>query len=289
MQASLRRLLSEVIDYAGLFPPAQLGMADAVTNYLRYRSGPEAWIVDRFVCSSSRLGELAKALEAVRATPIPVSVVGRVSHNRESWETALESDARDMNDFTAAGWGDVAGYEIRVPSHAELAGCIRDLKGFDEADVFVELPWGPEMDDSLSALADTEWLGAKGRTGGLTADAFPSPGDLAGFLHACVSLDLDFKLTAGLHHPVRQWREEVQGPMHGFLNVLGATAIIFAEDIPRPTVEGILLEEDRWAFKFTDEGLQWGEHEADLHDIGEARERFVGFGSCSVEEPLSEL
>ena len=285
----MQRLLSKVIDYAGLFPPAKLSMADAVANYHRYGMGSEQWIVSRFVCSTARLEELAQELERQAIQGVAVSAVGRPSTDRASWEAALEQDARDMNAFNGRGCGDVEAFEIRVPSNAAIDECVRDLRGFDEADVFVELPWEAGLGESLHALGDTQWLAAKARTGGLTADAFPCAEDLAGFLHLAISLDLDFKLTAGLHHPFRQWRDEVQGPMHGFLNVLAATALIFSEDMPRSLVAKLLLDEDPSAFRFDDQRVAWQGHEADLHAITEARRRLVAFGSCSVEEPLEDL
>jgi hypothetical protein len=44
-----RELLRGLIDYAGLFPPASLALRDAVRNYEKYRSGPHAWMLARFV------------------------------------------------------------------------------------------------------------------------------------------------------------------------------------------------------------------------------------------------
>jgi hypothetical protein len=49
MNASLRALLTGLIDYAGLFPPAALPLEDAVRNYDTYRRGPHAWMLGRFV------------------------------------------------------------------------------------------------------------------------------------------------------------------------------------------------------------------------------------------------
>jgi hypothetical protein len=288
MNASLERLLSGVIDYAGLFPPAQLEMAAALESYLRYKQGPEEWIVNRFVCSTTRLAELAHALGD--EVPLTVSAIGRPNQDRKSWEDALEQDARDMNAFhERLPNAEIEAYEIRIPSYNEIDRCIRDLKSFQGIDVFVELPWGKQLDDALSSLADTEWLGAKARTGGTQADAFPTSDQLAGFLHSAISLDLDFKLTAGLHHPFRTWSEDVKASMHGFLNVLTATTLIFSEDLPRTMAARILDDEDRRSFEFSNEGLRWRHHEAGLAQIEEARDRFLGFGSCSVEEPLSEL
>src|SRR5437868_3433140 len=46
---SAEALLTHLIDYAGLFPPAALPMADAVRNYASYRDGESAWMLGRFV------------------------------------------------------------------------------------------------------------------------------------------------------------------------------------------------------------------------------------------------
>src|SRR5436309_1541360 len=55
--ASLTALMTGLVDYAGLFPPAQLSMADAAANYLQYRASGDAWMLGRFVCPAPRLGE----------------------------------------------------------------------------------------------------------------------------------------------------------------------------------------------------------------------------------------
>ena len=59
--SALQALLRESIDYAGLFPPAALGMREAVENYAAYRAGPDAWALGRFVVPAARLGELETA------------------------------------------------------------------------------------------------------------------------------------------------------------------------------------------------------------------------------------
>jgi hypothetical protein len=51
-------LLEGLVDYAGLFPPAGLSMADAVANYARYREGQYAWALGRFVVPFERVGEV---------------------------------------------------------------------------------------------------------------------------------------------------------------------------------------------------------------------------------------
>src|SRR5688572_24678308 len=55
--ASLRLLLRGVVDYAGLFPPAGLTMADAVAAYARHREEDASWMLGRFVLPAARLDE----------------------------------------------------------------------------------------------------------------------------------------------------------------------------------------------------------------------------------------
>ena len=46
---AFRTLLRGAIDYAGLFPPAQLSMAEAVANHADYLASGDAWALGRFV------------------------------------------------------------------------------------------------------------------------------------------------------------------------------------------------------------------------------------------------
>ncbi len=77
---------------------------------------------------------------------------------------------------------------------------------------------------------DTATFGYKLRTGGVAADAFPTSAQIGRALVAAAAAkhQLPIKFTAGLHHPIRQFRDEVKTKMHGFLNVLGA-AVLAAE------------------------------------------------------------
>lgn len=55
---SAKALLTGLIDYAGLFPPAALPMEEAVRNYARYREGEHAWMLGKFVVPEARVHEV---------------------------------------------------------------------------------------------------------------------------------------------------------------------------------------------------------------------------------------
>src|SRR5579862_3638410 len=57
----IRTLLTELIDYAGLFPPAGLDMAAAVRNYASWLSGDYSWMLGRFIVPAARVDEFERA------------------------------------------------------------------------------------------------------------------------------------------------------------------------------------------------------------------------------------
>ena len=58
---SLEILLTNLIDYAGLFPPAALSMQDAVNNFATYQKSEKAGMLGRFVIPASQLPAFADA------------------------------------------------------------------------------------------------------------------------------------------------------------------------------------------------------------------------------------
>ena len=138
-------------------------------------------------------------------------------------------------------------------------------------EVYVEVPFDDGQLSALARLAE-RGLRAKLRCGGKTT---PSARALGEAIHRCRELGLPFKATAGLHHATRGGRE------HGFLNVVAAAA--FGEP-------SVLHEEDPRAFVLVREGFGCRGHWAQPDELARVRrELFVGFGSCSVAEPIDDL
>jgi hypothetical protein len=55
---SLHALLENLIDYAGLYPPASLPLPEVIQNYERYLASPDAWILNRLVLPFAKLNEV---------------------------------------------------------------------------------------------------------------------------------------------------------------------------------------------------------------------------------------
>lgn len=171
--------------------------------------------------------------------------------------------------------------EVKAVTTEDVDRIARDANG---RTVYVEI-----ADVALLDAIARCGLRAKIRTGGVTADAFPPIGDVASFLRACKAAGVAFKATAGLHHPLRCLEpltyasDAPTGTMHGFLNVFLAAAMLDRAD-------EILAEEDPRAFAFSDEGAWWRGDQVSTAELRAMRRDFAtSFGSCSFEEPISDL
>src|SRR5579875_2413053 len=60
--AAAAAALEHLIDYAGLFPPARLELADAVDRYDEAACGAHGWMLGRFVVPLERAGAVANAV-----------------------------------------------------------------------------------------------------------------------------------------------------------------------------------------------------------------------------------
>lgn len=86
MTGSLRALVSGLIDYAGLYPPAGLGLPQALENYQRYLDSPDRWMLNRLVLPLAKLGE-ARLGDNWRVTLLVDQEPGALPRQVETLET----------------------------------------------------------------------------------------------------------------------------------------------------------------------------------------------------------
>ncbi len=317
MKASLRALLTGILDYAGLFPPAKLPLEQAIRNYARFRNEPEAWMLGRFVCPAARLAELSPFVQEFFAvgTPLAVSALGRGGNARTDFHAGLEADLRDVSAFRERHGGRVAlevletrlppdGLPPVVPDRATrlmLDEAVAAIDAVGGLTLFTEVPAGPHWCEAAAVLfsalialnarreVESETLprvGFKLRCGGLEASAFPPARHIARALASGVPL----KATAGLHHPLRQRDAVLDMTMHGFINVFAAGVLAHVHPLGAGTVEAVLLDVAPANFVFDDDGLRWGDWHVTTDEVRAARRHAVlSFGSCSFDEPREDL
>ncbi len=287
---SVKILLTEIVDYAGLFPPSQLSMPEAVINYATYKNSNYKWMLGRFICPVGRLEEFEESAREF------------FPHNaRNAWKLSiLVSDnihetIRIIEEFNIrnAPYAICDTLEIKAQNSAEIeriAGAVPE--NFTN---YFEVPLDETLSETVSTLAINKQCG-KIRTGGVTPDLFPTIDEIIRFIRTCLAANVAFKATAGLHHPIRCFQpltyeaNAPKGRMHGFLNLFLATG--FAHEGYKPeVVEQILEEEFEEVFRFADNGAYW-QKEYFLTDakLKYLRESLItSFGSCSFDEPIQDL
>jgi len=287
---SLRILLSEIIDYAGLFPPSRCSMPEAVNNYAKYKNSDFNWMLGRFVVPVSRLNEFmenARDLFSEDKTDVwHLSVLAgedinetlrRIEFFNQKYETQAVCDALEIKILTSSQIEQIA---AQIPT---------------ELTAYFEIPIREDLPDLIATLAINKQR-AKIRTGGVTVEAFPPTDAIIRFIRLCLAANVPFKATAGLHHPLRCYKpltyetDAPEGMMNGFLNLF-LTAGFMRLGLKSRVLENLLEDESIANFEFEDSGVSWQKkYFLDNSQLKVLRERnIISFGSCSFEEPVEDL
>jgi hypothetical protein len=288
-----RALLTGLIDYAGLFPPAQLLMRAAVPKYAMHRSGPFAWLAGRFVLPLTQLDEFERVFDALppgdRSRSWSLVVLGGRNH---------DADLRKITEFNRRhgeeGRQDarIDGLDLKVHSLDDI-GRAADVMT-EPAELYFEVPTSTDPREWVAAIRSAGGR-AKIRTGGVNPEMFPPVPDVARFLQACAGERVPFKATAGLHHAIRSAQSlvperEPTVVMHGFLNLFVAAALVCCDRLSTSALEGVLTEESPEAFAFDATDVKVHGRCVSCNDMAAARRSFaLSFGSCSFDQPLEEL
>lgn len=293
MPHAFHSLLENLVDYAGLFPPAKLDMATAVANYAAYVQHADAWMLERFVVPVGRLEEFEAAAAGLMPTdetedPWPLSVLVSPAGS-DQLEADFEAIAtfNDRHCQPADGLAIVDAVELKGDD-AEAIDASLDLMP-DEIFPFYEIPWDADPRGLIATLVGGD-AGAKIRTGGVEPSAVPPIDAVARFIEACATADVPFKATAGLHHPLRHADATVGCDMHGFLNVFVAAQLAIHHDVEAEGLEPVLEARSLEGFVLTEGEVGFGELTVTPDEVEDARLGFsISFGSCSFDEPREDL
>lgn len=259
------------VDDAAVFPPGNAPLPDAVAAHRAHRAAWYAPMVGPLLLTPDHLAALPALLGAGEV--LRVGLVGPLPAVRDALAAPPDGPALRQLEAPVAMRG-----EDPLPGLRTLLALLDErpgLTGYAE----IPLAWG--LHAALDAVAEARSRSVpvvpKFRTGGLAAELFPSPPELAAVICACRDRTLPFKLTAGLHHAVRYTDPGSGFTHHGFLNVLLA-ALTAADGGDVEAVTDVLATV------------------AAPPLVAAARDRlerprplWTGFGTCSIDEPLTDL
>lgn len=267
-----------LVDDAAVFPPGEAPLPRAVAAHAEHLRSAHRDLVGPFVVGAAALPQVARlaTAELYPDEPLRVSVVVPAP--------AAVPDV--LGAVAAAPRLVLAGLEVKLAPGtpyaaqvAQVAAAVDDLPGVL---TYVEVPrpgdpgW-PEVADAVALHG----LRLKLRTGGVSADLFPTEWEVATWIHGAAARRTPFKCTAGLHNAVRHTAAGTGFEHHGYLNILLAT--VRAGDGAGPdAVEAALAERDAGALA----------HEVATtgpEQLARARAAFTSYGSCSITEPYEDL
>lgn len=310
----------KVIDYAGLFPPTSLTLDKAINNYSNYRNADHKWMLSRFIIPGSRINELNKYMELFEKNPpFLFSVLGKATNKIKEFEINFRSVIENIISFEENFRDNIKidALELKFPSievkkHTKekfeqflqiISTIISDTPTKNKLDIFLELT-DPLIKEKIlkeflqvlvnynktAKIAEINFLAFKLRTGGVVPEAFPPVEVISRVILECSNYGIPWKATAGLHHPIRHYNESVKNKMHGFINVIGATALNEEHKLDIETLNKIISDENPKHFKFENDLFSWKDIEISSQTIYKSRfKRFISFGSCSFNEPKEDM
>lgn len=323
MKQTVTPFLSEIIDYAGLYPPASLSLEHAFAKYIEHSTSPYSWMLSKFVIGSDKLRDFEKLISAhpELAFPVDLSIVAPLTTEFDEFKHAITSVVKEIALLHKKLKGKVrtSTLEIKLPVEAiYTTSPVDTIKAIDYAvkvmsrsvvlphRLFFEVP-GFDFDFKMTEkvirliaahnekiqtmnLPHYIFSGLKIRCGGVEAHQFPPSRYLAKAVLSGRDENVAIKFTAGLHHPIRHYNESVKTKMHGFLNVFGASILSYTQDLSEAEFVEILNDEKPSNFKFTDQYFAWKDFAAPALEIRMLRMLSVlSYGSCSFDEPIEDL
>ncbi|MCG8689272.1 MAG: hypothetical protein MI892_30650 [Desulfobacterales bacterium] len=287
MNAAFKHFMQEIIDYAGLFPPARLDLETALSQYQTYQQNSENWILSKFV--------------------IPEATLKSISQPGEMKFSVILSEP-DSNQFLSSLRTlapNIVSFEIRLPEDCSaiehissfLGRTIRKVEaaGIEKTSIFVESARVDLCDADILGINKFKRhtchnIGYKLRCGGTVPGMVPDPDQVLIAIRSCISRDLSMKFTAGLHHPFSDYSQTLEGLQYGFINVFTASLLGFSSQLSDKEIKACLMDQKMNNFDFDDTKLSWNGHSIPSDRIKQLRgEKITSFGSCSFEEPLNDL
>ncbi|GGK12559.1 hypothetical protein GCM10010124_01340 [Pilimelia terevasa] len=266
-------LFAGLVDDAAVFPPGSAPLPEAVSAHRTHRAAWYAPMVGPLLLPASALAAAADLLgDGERMT------AGLIGDTGVAGLPAALAKADPRLEIRQAEVAVAKRGEDPQPGLAALVGHYRSrpqLRGYAEIPLAAGLLGA--LDAVAQARADGVSVAPKFRTGGLAAELFPTPVELAAVICACRDRELPFKLTAGLHRAVRYTDAGTGFTHHGFLNVVVA-ALAAARDAEVDETAALLAATDPEPLVA-----------AAADRLTDARPLWVGYGSCSVAEPLEDL
>tara|TARA_B110000014_G_scaffold262148_1_gene255498 strand:- start:818 stop:1801 length:984 start_codon:yes stop_codon:yes gene_type:complete len=321
--------MNGLVDYAGLFPPADLPLDKAINEYFEQLKSDNSAMLSRFIIPISKLNDLDDFIPLFSDIgSLRLSVLGGGGKTDDEYLSKIKQNITNINEYRGKHSDkiqiDVIECKMATnsPSKSTMqeATTLLNENELTHYHEFTELPdvginystnedessWDEVIVPTVELISKMKGAGVKLRCGGVVKEAFPSVEQVAAMIQTCVLAKAPMKFTAGLHHPIRHFADEYDEFMHGFINTFGAG--IFATTFPTPKnlqekyrmftlLSHMIDDQNAENFSFTNDSMIWKvrddrdtEFEIDTEKIEKVREKgMISYGSCSFQDPIDDL
>lgn len=232
---SLKSFTKEILDYAGLFPPAKLPLTDAFSNYLSYCKSDFGFILSKFICPVNQFPELLNLISTLNSDEKTINISALLTGGKtiDAFKENLENDLKLWNDFVQKSKGiiNVNSAEVKIPDELISQGDPEKIASFAhylsleiqtktncKVFIFIEGSMTGNTEKNFKSLINGIEIqnlnkfsaGFKLRTGGIVPDAFPSSQQIAYCIRECLDRKVPMKFTAGLHHTYRHYDKSIE-------------------------------------------------------------------------------
>src|SRR5205814_5554545 len=178
---SLRTLLNQSIDYAGMFPPCSLGLEAALKNHAQYVRLADSWMLGGFVLPIEQFDAAKQLLsEFDPLHTLRVAALGPKAATADAFLDALDDIDASIRSFARYDVDliSINHLEMLLPPDVDL-GVLKEARAIlgdlpalweataERAQQTIALVAGDTCDEEVATF------GYKVRTGGLTSDEVP--------------------------------------------------------------------------------------------------------------------
>lgn len=309
MSEFLNQFLSKTFDFAGTFAPASLPFEAALIESASFSGLKSDYLIaNDFVTEFANLKELSSEIlfkSGFKSTDsFKISILGQAL-SEDSTQNIQQLDLiRQFNlqNSSHAPSPKVVSYEIKIEQQilSSATQLLQEIEKIIKNSKNLNLAFEPDLSkenwqDVLLLTSKTLGLLKKTYTNNISfkiRGSGPTAIDnlkVLAVIKTVIDNQLNFKATAGLHHPIIE--KEKYNNNFGFLNLKIAYILrkIYATDFNDQLIFECLQNSQNDAFKILPDKIVFKSFEITQKDLDLLSNNAFSIGSCSIREPVADL
>jgi hypothetical protein len=297
---STEQLLSECFDYAGIFPPAQISLDEALKNYVRLKRSSDKWIFSRFVIPHHLVPKLAHFADRRDGNegPLSLCIAGpevKTLHDFKNTILNIEKDILSVHsDFPGEARTNIL--ELMLPQtsvenlnpeemvkaleavvstsansrllpHRVYFEISRDNFDIDTAKKVIKVIAVHNKSILKRKIDNYLFSGFKINCGDAEKGLVPDARYLAEIMLYARDANVAVKFGGNVRHAYPKYDYELDTQEHGVLNLLLAGILAYTQDLNTEETIQVLEEKNAANFIFKEKYMAWRELAAPITEL----------------------